>query len=115
MANKRINIIKYVSWHKRIILFATVVLLLFANAGIVFSAIKIPKQLRELGFTEEYLLNYRREELVEFYEFSDWRTQEKGDTIVFIVRNGKIREWYKFKEGYLKNTEQASSSDTKDN
>lgn len=68
----------------------------FSGSGAI-AAVKVPKQLEQMGFAQELLVSYRREATIEFYEFYDWRTQDKEDTVVFIVKNGRIQEWYDFK------------------
>jgi hypothetical protein len=56
----------------------------------------IPEELQKLGFTQHTLVDYHKESTTEYFTFSDWTTEQAGDTITFVVENGKVIE--KFKE-----------------
>jgi hypothetical protein len=59
-----------------------------------FSA-DIPQELQKLGFTQYTLIDYQKDSDTEYFTFSDWRTEERGDTVTFVVKNGKVKEWFK--------------------
>ena len=56
-------------------------------------AYNIPQELQKIGFTQYTLINYEKKDDKEYFIFSDWRTEKSGDTVVFIVENGKVKEW----------------------
>ncbi|MEI8350021.1 MAG: hypothetical protein WCI77_07695 [Candidatus Omnitrophota bacterium] len=61
----------------------------------VFAA-NIPQELQLLGFTQDKLVDYRRaKDNIEYFTFSDWTTERKGDTITFIVERGQITGKFK--------------------
>jgi hypothetical protein len=60
------------------------------------SAADIPQTLQQLGFTQYNLIDYKKVDEKEYFTFSDWTTEEKMDTIIFIVEVGKVIG--KFKE-----------------
>ncbi|MDP2922231.1 MAG: hypothetical protein Q8O30_00725 [Candidatus Omnitrophota bacterium] len=53
-------------------------------------ATDIPQELGELGFTEDVLISHDKEGFEEFFTF--WFDKERGDTITFIVEDGKIKQ-----------------------
>jgi hypothetical protein len=53
-------------------------------------AIDIPEALRKNGFSEENLISYDKEGSEEFFTF--WLNKENGDTVTFIVENGKVKQ-----------------------
>ena len=53
----------------------------------------IPEELLAKGFSEKTLLNYEQDGDLEYYTFSDERTEEAGDIVTVVVENGKIQEW----------------------
>ncbi|MEI8349262.1 MAG: hypothetical protein WCI77_03820 [Candidatus Omnitrophota bacterium] len=67
-----------------------IVLLLFLHSTMQVYAVTIPAALEKLGFTEDDLLNYRRQDEQEFFTFSDKRTRERQDVITFVIENGEI-------------------------
>lgn len=57
-------------------------------------AADIPQELRKIGFTQYNLIDYEEEDGIEYFTFSDWRTEKSGDTVVFAVEDGKVKEWF---------------------
>jgi len=55
----------------------------------------IPPKLNKLGFTKDTLTDYSKAGNKELFTFSDWRTVKSGDTVTFVVENGKVIEEYK--------------------
>lgn len=58
-------------------------------------AADIPDDLEEMGFTKNTLVDYRTESNISFYTFSDWQTEEPGDTITFAVEDGEVANSFK--------------------
>ena len=73
-------------------------LILFTFSFIPLFAQQIPEKLEKLGFTEYTLISYEKEDNIGYFTFSDWRTEEKSDTVTFVVVDGKIKEWFKDKK-----------------
>jgi hypothetical protein len=57
-------------------------------------AIDIPKELQDLGFAENTLVSYSERGNKEYFTFSDWTTGQPGDTVTFVVHDGKVKERY---------------------
>ena len=57
----------------------------------------IPEKLKATGFTENTLTHYYCLGTVEYFAFSDWRTEKSGDVVTFVVVDGEVKNW--FKEG----------------
>ncbi|MFH1771432.1 MAG: hypothetical protein ABH872_01300 [Candidatus Omnitrophota bacterium] len=56
--------------------------------------IDIPEKLTEMGFTQYHLIGYRKEANTEYFTFSDWRTEIKGDMVTFRVQGAEVKEWF---------------------
>lgn len=61
-------------------------------------ATDIPQELQQIGFTKYTLISYEKIEDKEFLTFSDWRTEKSGDTITFIIIDGKVNKYFKIEE-----------------
>ncbi len=48
-----------------------------------------------MGFVEQTLLHYCYFGNVEYFTFSDWRTEETGDIVTWVVVGGEIQEHLK--------------------
>lgn len=69
-----------------------------SELGVVYKG--MPKEyLEDAGFTEYLLLNHKIEGNKEWMTFSDWTTSEFGDTITFIIEDGKTKDWVKEGKG----------------
>lgn len=55
----------------------------------------IPKELQNLGFTQNILISYDKEGSEEFFTFSDLTANQPGETVTFIVENGKVKQTIK--------------------
>ncbi len=53
---------------------------------------EIPQELKDLGFTQYTLIHYRFEGRIEYFTFSDRTTEQRGDTITFMVQDGEVKE-----------------------
>ncbi len=63
-----------------------------SELGVVYKG--MPKEyLENAGFTEYLLLSSREEGSKEWMTFSDWTTPQPGDTITFMIEDGKVRDW----------------------
>lgn len=63
-----------------------------SELGLVYKG--MPKEyLENAGFTEYLLINSKKNGSKEWLTFSDWTTPESGDTITFIIEDGKVRDW----------------------
>lgn len=62
-------------------------------------ATDISQALQQLGFTQYNLVDYKKIDNKEYFTFSDWTTEEKGDTITFVIENGKVIKKFKEEEG----------------
>jgi hypothetical protein len=71
------------------LIFFCILTLLFGSLP-YSSAEKIPEEIQKLGFTQSALIAYEKQGSEEFYTF--WLNEESGDTITFIVENGKIKQ-----------------------
>jgi Uma2 family endonuclease len=49
--------------------------------------------LENAGFTEYLLIDQKKEGDTEYLTFSDWTTPAVGDTITFVIKDGKVKEW----------------------
>ncbi len=76
--------------------FILLILLLFFPFPLL--AQDIPEWLEKIGFTKYTLVSYEKKANVEYFTFSDWKTVQSGDTITFVVENGKIINWLKEEE-----------------
>ena len=65
-------------------------LFLFFNLN--SSAYDIPKVLKDKGFTKSVLLKYEKKGQLEYFIFSEWRTERGDDIITFVVEDGRIIE-----------------------
>jgi len=54
----------------------------------------IPQELGRIGFTQYNLIDYEEKDRIEYFTFSDWRTEKLSDTVIFAVENDKIKEWF---------------------
>ncbi|MCK9614966.1 MAG: hypothetical protein M0R48_05615 [Candidatus Omnitrophica bacterium] len=52
----------------------------------------IPQEIQNLGFTQNLLISYDREGSEEFFTFSELTAIQVGETITFIVENGKVKQ-----------------------
>ncbi|MDP2940519.1 MAG: hypothetical protein Q8O13_10705 [Candidatus Omnitrophota bacterium] len=68
----------------------SLMLLIFLFCLSLFAA-DIPAELQKLGFTQYTLVDYQKDGDTEYFTFSDWRTEQSGDTVTFIVENGKVK------------------------
>ncbi|NQS89031.1 hypothetical protein HQ584_04495 [Patescibacteria group bacterium] len=57
----------------------------------------ITQELRKIGLTQYNLINYEEKDGIGYFTFSDWKTEKSGDTVVFTVEDGKIKECIKAK------------------
>jgi len=55
----------------------------------------IPQELQGLGFTQSSLISYDKEGSEEFFTFYDLTASQEGETITFIIENGKVKETIK--------------------
>jgi hypothetical protein len=55
----------------------------------------IPAVLEQLGYRESTLLSYDKEGTEEFFTFPDLTSGDFGDTITFVVEDGKIKQTIK--------------------
>lgn len=70
-----------------------ILILLYCLCFWPISARSIPVDLIDLGFTEDSLISYNRQDNKEFFTFFDQRTQNAEDIVIFIVEeDGKITE-----------------------
>ena len=72
-----------------------ILLLLLITVPLAVSAKDIPQELQSLGFTKYTLIDYEKQNNIEYFTFSDWRTKQSGDIITFAVIDGKVKEWFK--------------------
>lgn len=68
----------------------TILAILFLSVSWFVYAIDIPRELQTLGFSEDKLVSYDKEGSEEFFTF--WLNKERGETITFIVENGKVKQ-----------------------
>jgi len=59
----------------------------------------VPEKLQAIGFTKYTLIHYYCLGNTEYYAFSDWRTEERGDVITWVVVGGEVKDWFKEKTG----------------
>jgi hypothetical protein len=52
----------------------------------------VPQEIQNLGFTQNGLISYDREGNEEFFTFADLTAGQTGETVTFIVENGKIKQ-----------------------
>ena len=63
-----------------------------SELGVVYKG--MPKEyLENAGFTEYLLIEQKKEGNKEWLTFSDWTTHKSGDTITFIIEDGKVKDW----------------------
>jgi len=55
----------------------------------------IPQELQNLGFTQSKLISYGQEGSEEFFTFYDLKASETGETVTFVVENGKVKQTIK--------------------
>lgn len=72
-----------------------ILLSVFLFIGYQLSAQDIPQEIQNLGFTQSNLISYDREGNEDFFTFSDLTAGEAGETITFIVENGKVKQTIK--------------------
>lgn len=70
---------------KQLIIIWVILFLFFAGA---VAAVEIPKEIQKLGFSQDALISYEKEGREEFFTF--WVDKESGDTITFIIEDGKV-------------------------
>jgi hypothetical protein len=58
-------------------------------AGTVYAQ-DIPPELRALGYTQDLLVSYDKENDEEFFTFYDVASPDQTETITFIIQKGKI-------------------------
>ena len=63
--------------------------------GLSLYAEDIPEELQKIGFTQYTLVDYDKQGDTEYFTFTDWRTTETGDTVTFVILDGKVKEWFK--------------------
>jgi hypothetical protein len=56
----------------------------------VSQTVDIIPELKNLGYRRELLISYDKEGEEEFFTF--WVDKEKGETVTYIVENGKIKQ-----------------------
>lgn len=66
------------------------IFLLFLNPSA--PAYDIPKILRTIGFAKYHLIRYERKGKLEYFVFTDWRTENRDDIVTFVVKDGQIIE-----------------------
>ena len=76
--NKKLLIVILLSW------FFFITCQLFAQ--------NIPQEIQNLGLTQNMLISYDKEGSEEFFTFTDLTASQEGETITFIVENGKIKQ-----------------------
>lgn len=55
----------------------------------------IPEKLKEMVFIEHTLIHYYYLNNVEYFAFSDWRTEERGDVVTWVVVDGEVKNYFK--------------------
>lgn len=73
----------------------SILLSVFLFIGYQLSAQDIPQEIQKLGFTQNALISYYKEGNEEFFTFSDLTAVQTGETITFIVENGKVKQTIK--------------------
>ena len=58
----------------------------------------IPEELAGFGFDSLSLIDYSREDNIEYFIFLNWQTDEPWDTIVFVVEEGQVIDWFEQKQ-----------------
>ncbi|MEI8349808.1 MAG: hypothetical protein WCI77_06615 [Candidatus Omnitrophota bacterium] len=86
------------------------ILVLSFLSFLVFAA-DIPQELQKLGFTEKNLVSYNKEGSEEFFTFSDPETMGKGDTVTFILADGKVDQVVRGEE--IKSLQYSTSTQSK--
>lgn len=70
------------------------------------SAQELPKELKEMGFTEEALIKYSRQGNKEFFTLFDHRPESQEDIVLFVVEEGQIAEekfvTFKYEDQFIK-------------
>jgi len=74
-------------------------------------AANIPQELQKLGFTEKNLVSYNKEGSEEFFTFSDPQATGKGDTVTFILIEGKVDQTIRGEE--IKTLQYTTSAQSK--
>lgn len=72
----------------KLLLQATVLTILFLP--LFLSAQTIPGELLASGFDQDNLINYEQDDNLEYFTFSDWRTDENGDIVTFVLEKGEV-------------------------
>jgi len=67
----------------------------FSQNEFIKSERNIPKKLESIGFTKYNLISYYFLGNAEYFTFSDWRTEEKGDVVTFVVIDGEVEDYLK--------------------
>lgn len=63
-----------------------------ARYGYVYKG--MPKDKLSLaGYTKLNLVSYEKDDGVEYMTFSDWVTPQYGDTVTFVIIDGKVDSW----------------------
>lgn len=82
-----------------------IISLLILFSTFLISAADIPQPLQQLGFTQYTLADYKKIDGKEYFTFSDWMTEAPGDTITFMVEDGKVVGRFKDRIGQSKEHE----------
>ncbi|MDD5546878.1 MAG: hypothetical protein PHO67_07010 [Candidatus Omnitrophica bacterium] len=60
--------------------------------GVVY--VGMPKEdLAKAGYTEYLQMGYHKEGTDEWITFSNWTSKERGDTITFYMKDGRVKGW----------------------
>jgi hypothetical protein len=43
-----------------------------------------------MGYTNLPIVKYRKEPGIDLFTFSEWQTEDPGDTVAFVVENGAV-------------------------
>lgn len=64
-----------------------------ARMGMVYEGMPEDK-LIEAGYTPGLLIQRRKENNAEFLTYTEYSTEEQGDTVTFVVRDGVVKSWF---------------------
>ena len=56
---------------------------------------EIPEILQTIGFTKYMLIDFYTKDSKDYFVFSEWRTGKRGDTVTYVVENGKVVDKFK--------------------
>lgn len=71
----------------------------------------IPKEIKDRGFSEDRLISYNKEGTEEYFTFTDPEAIGRGDTVTFIVIDGKVDQVIRGEE--LKTLQYSTSAQNK--